>query len=208
MSTDTNIGFLITDNAFFINSSNQSNMYNGLFIENSNIIIGDNTAVNNLGSIINLYGTLYLNDVPLSNMGGGGGGGGGGGSSDLNSGCNCILGNITSKAITTQNYKINAGSGTITAATFSGNATSATTASTASTANNASNLIGSPNITVRTITTQNNTINLGSGTITAACRGWRRCPALSREPEAGPRIGQEAEAQGIRGDGAGTAGAS
>jgi hypothetical protein len=63
--------------------------------------------------------------------------------------------------IRTNNNNINAGSGTITAATFSGNATTATTAT------NAQGLTGNPNISVGTITTNNNNINAGSGTITA-----------------------------------------
>ena len=80
---------------------------------------------------------------------------------------NITVGTIsTSGAITTNNNNINAGSGTITATTFSGalsgNATSA------------GGLTGTPNITVGTIstsgaiTTNNNNINAGSGTITAA----------------------------------------
>jgi hypothetical protein len=58
--------------------------------------------------------------------------------------------------ITTNNNNINAGSGTITAATFSGNATTATTAT------SASGLTGTPNITVGTVSCSSIT---GSGQI-------------------------------------------
>jgi hypothetical protein len=60
---------------------------------------------------------------------------------------------------------LNVGSGTIYGATFSGNAL------TASLATNASNLIGSPSISVSSITTQNNTLNVGSATIYAGTIG-------------------------------------
>ena len=167
-NNNINVGFLLNKSAFFINTSNDTYTSNQFYIINSNIIIGNSnypTSNTRSNSIVNLYGSIFVNNVPLGNVSGSGSGGG------FTNGQS-----ITTGTISTQNSSINIGSGTIT----SGNILSTN----ALISNNliTSNLIvlGS-NTTINSIitSTSNFTIsNVGGGTALRVYQNSLLAPAI------------------------------
>ena len=141
-NNNINVGFLLHNSSFFINTSNDTGTSNQFYIVNSNIVIGNSnypTSTTSSNSIVNLYGDVFINNVRI-------GSGGGGGFSNGQS--------ITTGTITTQNNDINVGTGTITL-TGAGAISMAT-----------GSITTSGTISSGQINTQNNNINTGSGTVT------------------------------------------
>ncbi len=138
----------------------------GLYIIGNSSIIGTLATTSNIYVGNGLYGRLYgvaNSSIMSSNALG------------LVGTPDITVGTVTSGSITTNNSNINAGVAVVNASVYIGDlagiANSSIYSSNASYSSNAtysSNLLGKPDISVSSITTNNNSVNTGSGTVTSS----------------------------------------